>query len=230
MSSAAFFLALDLIWCLSVACSSCGCECSFFCEIIVEHEASVLIRALQRGMNFAHRHEISPVFRVASSLYLYPSQIILFWPRFFFYHRNIHLSCEIIFERLTKMTKIIVGLILLMTNKRSFCIGKHYLPVPLTCNPLISFSLSGPIEKSSNVHYDLFITKTRLFKYIEKFTTKKRKFSDKNSIFHISAQNIDCGYSLEPPRRGGSNEYPQSMFWAEIRKIMYTPVNPSFTI
>ena len=26
------------------------------------------------------------------------------------------------------------------------------------------------------------------------------------------AQNIDCGYSLEPPRRGGSNEYPQSMF------------------
>ena len=31
-------------------------------------------------------------------------------------------------------------------------------------------------------------------------------------IFHISAQNIDCGYPLEPPRRGGSNEYPQSMF------------------
>ena len=32
------------------------------------------------------------------------------------------------------------------------------------------------------------------------------------------AQNIDCGYSidcgylLELPRRGGSNEYPQSMF------------------
>ena len=25
-------------------------------------------------------------------------------------------------------------------------------------------------------------------------------------FFHISAQNIDCGYSLEPPRRGGSNE------------------------
>ena len=35
--------------------------------------------------------------------------------------------------------------------------------------------------------------------------------------FLISAK-IDCGYSLEPPRRGGSNEYPQSMFWAEIWK------------
>ena len=47
------------------------------------------------------------------------------------------------------------------------------------------------------------ITKTRIYKYIGNFTTKKLKiFSDKNSdIFHISAQNIDCGYSLEPPRR-----------------------------
>ena len=42
---------------------------------------------------------------------------------------------------------------------------------------------------------------------------KNANFQIKNSdIFHISAQNIDCGYSLEPPRRGGSNEYPQSMF------------------
>ena len=56
-------------------------------------------------------------------------------------------------------------------------------------------------------------TQIRLFKYIENLTTKNWKFSDNNSdIFHISAQNIDCGYSLEPPRRGGSNEYPQSMF------------------
>ena len=31
-------------------------------------------------------------------------------------------------------------------------------------------------------------------------------------IFLIFAQNIDCGYTLEPPQRGGSNEYPQSMF------------------
>ena len=31
-------------------------------------------------------------------------------------------------------------------------------------------------------------------------------------IFHISAQNIDCGYSLEPPRGGGSNEYQNLCF------------------
>ena len=57
------------------------------------------------------------------------------------------------------------------------------------------------------------ITKTCLFKYTENFTTKNEHFQIKNSdIFHISAQNIDCEYSLEPPQRGGSNEYPQSMF------------------
>ena len=40
--------------------------------------------------------------------------------------------------------------------------------------------------------------------------------SDKNSdIFHISAQNIDCGYSLEPPRRGGSYEYPEFIFFEQ---------------
>ena len=56
---------------------------------------------------------------------------------------------------------------------------------------------------------------------------KLKNFQIKKLIFfRISAQNIDCGYSLEPPRWGGSNEYPQSIFWAEIRKIVYTPVNP----
>ena len=60
---------------------------------------------------------------------------------------------------------------------------------------------------------------------------KNENFQIKNSdIFQISAQNIDCGYSLEPPRRGGSNEYPQSMFLGRNKKKLYTPVNPSFTI
>ena len=32
------------------------------------------------------------------------------------------------------------------------------------------------------------------------------------TIFPTFAQNLNCGYSLEPHRRGGFNEYPQSMF------------------
>ena len=57
-------------------------------------------------------------------------------------------------------------------------------------------------------------------------------FIRKNDTFNMFAQNIDYGYTLEPPRRGGSDEsdsdeYPQSMF---CLKQNYTPVNPIFTI
>ena len=57
------------------------------------------------------------------------------------------------------------------------------------------------------------ITKTRPCNIQRFFKLLKLKIfgrlKKKNLIF---AQNIDCGYTLEPPRRGGSNEYPQSMF------------------
>ena len=50
----------------------------------------------------------------------------------------------------------------------------------------------------------------------------------KYNIFLIFAQNIDCGYTLEPPYEGGSNEYPQSMFYSKNKKKcipLYTPVS-----
>ena len=62
------------------------------------------------------------------------------------------------------------------------------------------------------------ITKTRLFKYIENFTTKNWKFSDKNLIFFIFLLKTYCGYSLEPPRRGGSNEYHNLCFDQKYEK------------
>ena len=50
--------------------------------------------------------------------------------------------------------------------------------------------------------------------YWKVYHHKNENFQIKNSdIFHINAQNIDCKYSLELPRRGSSNEYPQSMFY-----------------
>ena len=58
---------------------------------------------------------------------------------------------------------------------------------------------------------------------------KGKKKQIKNSdIFLISAQNIDYGYSLEPPRRGGSNEYQQSMFLSRNKKNNIYPCKPQF--
>ena len=65
------------------------------------------------------------------------------------------------------------------------------------------------------------ITKTSLYNFDllkPHFFMVELGFTGVYIIFLISAQKHRLWYSLEPPRRGGSNEYPQSMFWAEIWK------------
>ena len=77
------------------------------------------------------------------------------------------------------------------------------------------------------------------YQYIEKFISKNWKFWDKKDwyfeikktdIFHISAQNIDCGcgYSLELPHLSSSNEYQQSMFLSRNKKNNVYPCKPQF--
>ena len=73
----------------------------------------------------------------------------------------------------------------------------------------------GLTPEPSFAHLLANITKTRLYNidplkphlYIVTLA-----FTGVYIIFRISAQNIDCGYSLEPLRRGGSNEYPNLFF------------------
>ena len=58
---------------------------------------------------------------------------------------------------------------------------------------------------------------------------KNENFEIKNSdILSISAQNIDCGYLLEPPQQGGSNESPQSMLLSRNKKHNVYPCKPQF--
>ena len=45
--------------------------------------------------------------------------------------------------------------------------------------------------------------------------------------FYIPAQNIDCEYSLEPPQRGGSNEY-HNLFLNRNKKNNVYPCKPQF--
>ena len=87
----------------------------------------------------------------------------------------------------------------------------------------ISYKKYMPAQRSDqSSQCILCITKTYLY-YFDPlkphFYIVKLGFTGVYIIFLFLLKNIDCGYSLEPPRRGGSNEYPQSMFWAEIWKI-----------
>ena len=92
---------------------------------------------------------------------------------------------------------------------------------------IAAFSLTVDVHKVRRCHYaNMSVQYTAIF-----HGCKNDNFQMKNfDIFLIFAQNIDCGYSLEPPQRGGSNEYRQSMFWSKNKKNMYTRVNPTFSI
>ena len=63
------------------------------------------------------------------------------------------------------------------------------------------------IKKSSQKHAYVILTPLKPHFYIVKLG-----FIGVYIISLFLLENKDCGYSLEPPRRCGSNEYPQSMF------------------
>ena len=54
--------------------------------------------------------------------------------------------------------------------------------------------------------------------YGESFFNKKWDLQGCTLFFLFLLKNIDCGYTLEPPRQGGSNKYPQSMFEQKYEK------------
>ena len=64
---------------------------------------------------------------------------------------------------------------------------------------------------------------------LKNFITRKWKFSDKKIwYFYISAQSIDCRYSLEPPRWDGSNVYLQSMLLSRNKENNVYPCKRKF--
>ena len=75
-----------------------------------------------------------------------------------------------------------------------------------------------PLRKHAHVKYRFIVVKIKNF---------QQKHFD---IFLIFAQNIDCGVHIKTASGGGSNEYPQSMFWSKNKKNRYTPAYPSFAI
>ena len=92
--------------------------------------------------------------------------------------------------------------------------------------------LSINATKSNIVHFrnpTLSLRKHAYSNIVKILPLNNELFPIKNSnIFHISAQNIDCGFSLEPPRRGCSNKYPQSMFLSRNKKNNVYSCKPPF--
>ena len=102
-------------------------------------------------------------------------------------------------------------------------IGKNMGPEPTLFARNLALN-SVTVPKPQTDHYEN--TSIQIYRkfYLQKL---KKKTQVKNSdIFHISAPNINCGYLLEPPRRGGSNEYSQSMFLSRNKTYNVYPCKP----
>ena len=84
-----------------------------------------------------------------------------------------------------------------------------------------------PYKRSTAHAYQYENTPFQIYRKIS--PPKTENFQIKNSeIFQISAQNLDCGYSLESPRQGGSDENQQYMFLSRNKKNNVYPSKPQF--
>ena len=103
-----------------------------------------------------------------------------------------------------------IGLPVLKKNIfNGFAIYSHGGHLSCSCDLDLLYQVSFPLPNDAPHHYEnLSMQYTEILKVLKKENFQQKIFD----IFLIFARNIDCGYTLEPPRRGGSNEHTQSMF------------------
>ena len=74
-----------------------------------------------------------------------------------------------------------------------------------------------PLRKLAREIYREFFKKQKIVTFIwKKMFTSNLYFYSKHTLW------------VQVRWQGGSNEYPQCMFWIKNKKIRYTPANPSF--
>ena len=93
---------------------------------------------------------------------------------------------------------------------------------------LMFYGYTLPVYRLLHEKMVLHYKNTPIQTYWKFYHQNMKIFRQKILTFQISVQNIDCGYSLELPRRGGSNEYPQSMFLGKNKKNNIYPCKPQF--
>ena len=82
----------------------------------------------------------------------------------------------------------------------------------------------------TGIHVPFYLTlRKHAYSNILKILPPKNKnFQIKNLIFLYFCSKHGLWYLLGPPRRGGSNEYPQSMFLSRNKRNNVYPCKPQF--
>ena len=124
-------------------------------------------------------------------------------------------------------SQVIILVLLLLVSSFCFRWGAVFL---ILCHSTFPQCLGGDAFRECSlpswINVYLFVIPLRKHAYLNKMTIlppKNENFQIKFWYFsHISAQNIDCGEAVLTSTHN-------LCFRTEIRKIMCTPVNPSFT-
>ena len=74
------------------------------------------------------------------------------------------------------------------------------------------FTLMCNVQNNLNLTHQENMSVQCVYPLEPQFYIAKLGYAGVDLFFLFLLQNIDCGYSLEPPRRGGSNVFPKSMF------------------
>ena len=82
------------------------------------------------------------------------------------------------------------------------------------------------IIRKYRTHYEN--TPIKIYRKISPPITENFQIKKTLIFFIFFARNIDCGYSVEPPRQGCCNEYTQSMFLSKNKKNNVYPCKPQF--
>ena len=109
---------------------------------------------------------------------------------------------------------------------RSVGIGRNFSQRTRCHDYSLLLRVLGDLHQKANRDYTKiqYITKTRLYNFDPLkphfYNSKTRVYRGIHYFSYFARKDIECGCSLEPPHQGGSNEYPQYMFWAEIWKYL----------
>ena len=107
-----------------------------------------------------------------------------------------------------------------------YSFGEYITCRSMFCQKTVLRRLRGACLRSRCPNYaNISVQYTAIFHCCKNGNFQMRKCD----ILLILAQNIDRGYTLEPPHQwGGSNKYPRSMIWSENKKKNVYPCKPHF--
>ena len=157
-----------------------------------------VLGSMSVGLNILIRHSFMDLWFWISAL--------VPWPQLLFSGAR-HLIKKLLERQIKNLCSVVLS------------VARHLISKISLYNTMMKWNRGPPSRK----HAYIILTSLKPHFYVVKLV-----FTGVYIIFLFVLKNIDCGYSLEPPRWGGSNEYPQYIFEQKYEKYQFLSENWRF--